>query len=372
VIKVLMIGSYPLDGVNPTGGVEAATRNLVDGLRETKLVEVVVLDLRADFSAWTVQEFDGLRAYRGPVGKTFGRLNRSRACISEVYTTERPDIVHVQGAARYIPNYAPSVLTVHGIVENDVRHQEAGLRLAAQQFLTVRPEIKARNEAPNVISISSFTESQLTRAPGRRVWRIPNANRSLGAPALAVPEVPRFLYAGHVTRLKNVTTIVEAFARVAARFENAELVIAGAGMNSKYGYECRASAETLGVSSRIRWLGQIDSRALESLMKRSTALLLASHDENAPMVVSESLTVGLPGIAPAVGGVSEMVTDRVNGLISSGGTPLHLALAMEEMITGRRVAAMREAAASSGARYRPTIVAGQTAACYQDIVGGPF
>ena len=61
------------------------------------------------------------------------------------------------------------------------------------------------------------------------------------------------------------------------------------------------------------------------LFRAADASLLPSAWENFPHTVVESLAVGCPVIATAVGGVPEVVRDGENGLLVPSGDPVALA-----------------------------------------------
>jgi glycosyltransferase involved in cell wall biosynthesis len=65
------------------------------------------------------------------------------------------------------------------------------------------------------------------------------------------------------------------------------------------------------------------------LFRAADCSLLSSAWENLPHAALESLAVGTPVIATAVGGVPELVTDEENGLLVPPGDPQALAAAIQ-------------------------------------------
>ena len=72
---------------------------------------------------------------------------------------------------------------------------------------------------------------------------------------------------------------------------------------------------SLGLDGRVRFLGSLDRDDVLRLFRAADASLLTSSWENLPHTVVESLAVGTPVIATAVGGVPEVVRHEENGLL---------------------------------------------------------
>ena len=74
--------------------------------------------------------------------------------------------------------------------------------------------------------------------------------------------------------------------------------------------------------------GSLEREGVLRLFRAADASLLSSSWENLPHTVLESLAVGTPVIATAVGGVPEVVRDGVNGLLVRPGDSEALAAAI--------------------------------------------
>ncbi len=127
------------------------------------------------------------------------------------------------------------------------------------------------------------------------------------------------------------------------------LVVAGDGPE-RAAIEARAAE--LGLDGRVRFLGSVPRDAVLRLFGAADASVLPSSWENFPHTVVESLAVGCPVIATAVGGVPEVVKDGENGLLVEPNDPSALAAAISRFFSD---AGLRErlsaAAAPSVAGY---------------------
>jgi glycosyltransferase involved in cell wall biosynthesis len=71
--------------------------------------------------------------------------------------------------------------------------------------------------------------------------------------------------------------------------------------------------EEQGIADRLRFVGALEERDLNSLYAGSDLLLLASRNETYAMVVTEALARGLPVLASSVGGVPEALGQAPDG-----------------------------------------------------------
>jgi glycosyltransferase involved in cell wall biosynthesis len=111
----------------------------------------------------------------------------------------------------------------------------------------------------------------------------------------------------------------------------------------------RAALERLG---HARFLGPLPRERVLELFRAGDAALLSSSWENFPHSVVEALAVGTPMIATRTGGVAEVVTDGVNGLLVEPGDLDALTAAIERFFAdGELARKLRENAAGSIADY---------------------
>ena len=128
---------------------------------------------------------------------------------------------------------------------------------------------------------------------------------------------------------KNVKGLLRAAKMLTEKRQDWQLVLVGTGADYK---EVRAYAETLAFpAGALRWTGELTPREVAEEMHKADAFVLPSNYENAPVVLSESLAMGLPIIASRVGGIPEMVDDE-SGILVPTRDEKALAEAMDEML----------------------------------------
>jgi len=113
------------------------------------------------------------------------------------------------------------------------------------------------------------------------------------------------LYLGLIEHHKGVRTLLEAFAK-SERDQGFKLHLIGEGTIRE---DLTRRTEALGLANRISIPGFLDRSAVETLRKNAVAQVVPSvWYENAPSVVAEAFSLGIPVVASDIGGLPEMVT----------------------------------------------------------------
>jgi glycosyltransferase involved in cell wall biosynthesis len=152
----------------------------------------------------------------------------------------------------------------------------------------------------------------------------------------------RFGFFGQFTEFKGADVLLEAFASLALRHEQGQgedfsgrLWIHGANLDtapSKFQDRFRELLE--GAGDRVRLVGQYDRADIAKLMARIDWVVIPSiWWETGPLTVGEAFQHGRPVICSDMGGMSEKVTDGVNGLYFRRGDADDLADVMTRAAT---------------------------------------
>ena len=134
-----------------------------------------------------------------------------------------------------------------------------------------------------------------------------SARGELGIPADA-------LVIGGVGRLvsqKNFLLFLKVASNILKKYPEVRFAIAGTGPLETM---LRAEAENLGISSQILFLGHVSDR--QSLYHALDVLLITSDFEGTPMTLLEAMASGVPVVASAVDGISEVCSDGVDSLLA--------------------------------------------------------
>jgi glycosyltransferase involved in cell wall biosynthesis len=188
------------------------------------------------------------------------------------------------------------------------------------------------------------------------------ADREAGRRALGIPpDGPVIGTVGNFTAKKDQTTLVRALALV----PGARLVLVGTGPREP---ELRALVAERGLDDRVVFAGSRDDVA--ALLPAFDVFALSSRFEGLPIALLEAMAAGRACVATAVGGVPEVVTDGVDGvLVPPGDAGAFAATLVALLADPDRRAALGEKAAARSRDFRLEVAVGQLAAIYDRVTG---
>jgi glycosyltransferase involved in cell wall biosynthesis len=132
--------------------------------------------------------------------------------------------------------------------------------------------------------------------------------------------------------------------------------------------EVREEHAARGLGDRFRLLGYRDDAT--RLIAGADLFVLASHHEGLPVSVMEALVLGVPVIAPAVGGLCEAVTDGESGVLVRPDDPAALADAIACVATDDDLRAKLAAGAQrDGARFSSAVAVARLEEIYRTVTG---
>jgi glycosyltransferase involved in cell wall biosynthesis len=154
-------------------------------------------------------------------------------------------------------------------------------------------------------------------------------------PRDAGEETPTVLHVARLVPVKGTSTLIRAFAAVAARRPDLQLVIIGDGPRKR---ALEGLARSLGMAERIRFLGALAHAEVMAWMRRALLLALPSvrtaggRVEGLGMALLEAAATGLPVVASNLGGIPECVIDGRTGLLVPERDAGALAGRMEDLL----------------------------------------
>ncbi len=189
----------------------------------------------------------------------------------------------------------------------------------------------------------------------RRAARYPKAKHSGPFQLVTVGSLAQ-LYKGTDLLIEAVGSCVRAGLDVTA-------VVVGDG---KYRACLTAQAESAGLTSRVRFAGQVAAgREVRGLLDAADVFVLPSRTEGLPRAVIEAMARGLPCIATTVGGIPELLQE--SDLVPPGDAGALAAKLQEVLRDPGRMDAMSRRNLETAMEYRDCVLAGRRRQFYEYI-----
>jgi glycosyltransferase involved in cell wall biosynthesis len=297
-------------------------------------------------------------ARRSDVAYTTGMFARSAAACM---LTRTPSVVKLTGDPAFERMRWRGTFT-GGLEE----FQRGGGGLESAAFRALRSG--TLRAATRIVCPSSYLRDAVISwgVPAKRVTVLPNAipsarpvDRDAVRSRLGVDSHVLLAFAGRFGPQKALDVALDAVAAT----DGVTLALAGEGDGAA---ELRRRAEPLG--DRVRFLGPLARDEVLELFAAADASVLSSAWENLPHAVLESLAVGTPVLATAVGGVPEIVEDGVNGLLVPAGDREAFAAAVANLAASASLRErLRAGAAASVERFAPERVYAELEAILQSV-----
>jgi glycosyltransferase EpsD len=169
------------------------------------------------------------------------------------------------------------------------------------------------------------------------------------------------IYPAELNKNKNQTMLIEVMESLAQNHPGIQLLLPG--KDSLDGFHARLAKEK-GLENNIHFLGF--RKDIPQLVKISDLAVSASKREGLPVNIIEAMTVGLPVVATACRGASELVKDQLNGVVVSIGDTQGMTNSIRQFIVDEkaRVKAGKASANASG-KYKLEIIVDRMSDIYR-------
>lgn len=147
-------------------------------------------------------------------------------------------------------------------------------------------------------------------APAELIRTVYNGVDPAAFPAASTePEQLTLSWAGRVDPIKDLETLIKAYALVHDRLPEVRLRLFGGG-NAEYREKCQKLAGELGVAEHVTFEGRVEE--IRDAYVAGTVVMLSSISEGFPYTLIEAMTCGRATVSTDVGGVSEAVAANPN------------------------------------------------------------
>lgn len=342
-------------------GAEVAVFNLLNQLRQRPELTIMAIALNEGTLSRRLEAI-GIETFVVPEG----RMSATGLAVSaHRLLKHRPiDIIH---SHRYKENLLASVLaglrgarslvsTAHGLADPPLPDTSVAARIRMKTRLDY---FFLRYWFDRVVAVSAEMKSVLVRAHGFPDSQVRVIHNGIPLPRAGEGAVGRSgrLHVGSVGRLdpiKRFDLLVDVAAQVRSQTDRVRFSILGDGPE---GAALQKRIEALGLSDCVELL---PARQDPHPYYRSLDVYLnTSLHEGLPLSILEAMGAGTPVVAPSVGGIPEIVSHGIDGLLVDSSEPREFARSCIRLLGNDALrAGMGERARQSVAvRFRDTLMA---------------
>lgn len=278
-------------------------------------------DLPFDFPCFTAHPASGNTFYALTNPELDRYREATRRKLDRIIERFDPDVVHCQHiwiqAHLALESGAPYVVTAQGTdlmgYREDERYQAYANQAAENAGRIVAASEHIRREVLSLFDVAPERVVTVHNAIDASPFRADHLDReeilaSLGVPNHAGPIVA---FAGKLVPFKGVDTLLNAAAIYETDPAGITTIIAGDGIQRG---ELEAQARRLGLQ-RAYFLGDQDRARCALVYKAADVVVMPSRGEPFGLVALEALAAGTPVVGTRAGGLDEVLTDRVGGLV---------------------------------------------------------
>lgn len=301
-------------------GTEIATYNLADHLaRRGHEVHVITSH---DAGLPEISEENGFYIHR--IARPKIRFIGIVAFWAKIYLTIRkikPDIVHSQSLRISIPAWAaqkyqkiPYVVWGQG---SDIYLPGRFTRMTSKPIL---------QDADAVLALTEDMKQKMRKICDREVSVVPNGvdleRFKISSRGNKEGNAKTIVFVGRLHPVKGVQYLIEAMSIIHLETPDVKLVLVGDGVERS---NLEELAERLELNGCIQFVGQVPQERIPQIMHQADVFALSSLSESFGIVNLEAMATGLPIVATNVGGIPDIVEERVNGYLVNAKSPDEIA-----------------------------------------------
>lgn len=140
------------------------------------------------------------------------------------------------------------------------------------------------------------------------------------------------LFMGRLEKIKGLDVLLNAMKIIVEKSYNLKLAIVGHGSLKNYLVNL---TKMLKIENNIIFINSVHN--IKSIMEISKLLVLPSKYEGLPMIVLEAMSNNIPVISTKVGGITELIKDKYNGILVEPNNPEDLANAILTLLYDERL-----------------------------------
>lgn len=319
---LIVIPDFPENLNNIKGGVQSALANLLKGFSIIGVNVRVITFCRTIDKEYTIKYSSTIEIVYCTEGSHFHLFNylfKNSFDVRKHVRLFNPDIVHFSmGGICLITKVfglyqKKQLVTIHGmsfLEARIIRNLRKKLAIYANEIIEYLLIPK------NIIHISNYSLGIKGITKKICYTIIPNAVMPIYFDVkLKTNSENRLIYIGAIDERKNILLLLQVLNTLVQNGKLYYLEILGDFLAEEYKNEVLRYVKNKGLSKYIKFHGWVSQAVVVDVLKSSDILVVCSKQETLPMVIAEAMAAGKIVVSSNVGGVSEMITDGIDGFL---------------------------------------------------------
>ena len=372
-MKVFLVGDFPKDD-KTYGGVEGVLVNLTNELILRKELELVLVStsLNTDFSRFATL----CKTYTLNFRNSF---ITARQKFNEIYNTENPDIIHLQGSVPGVLLYKNEyhkkfIVTQHAIL-NQERLWQVSLKRSLLFSLKMRIENYYFKKLNNLIFISKYNQDlyfeRFDKSESFKHVLIPNPVNTIffETGSDSVPQKQNEMYfVGEIKKRKGLHVLLRAMHVLKQNGSNSILHVIGGFKELNYKKEILDLLSSLDLTENIVFCGWKNQIEIISYIKNIPVFVLPSFQETLPLSIAEAMCQGKVVVATDICGIPEMIENNKSGYLFPPDDHIELAGVLDKIFQNTELReGFSKKATIASKRYKAENVVNKTIEFYKSI-----
>lgn len=145
-------------------------------------------------------------------------------------------------------------------------------------------------------------------------------------------EAIKLIHVGRFSSEKNHNLLIDTFKIVNDKFPNVKLLLVGDG---KLKAEIVGKVNRMNLQDKVYFMGV--RKDIPELLSKCDIFVLSSDYEGLPLTLLEAMAAGLPIVSTDVGGVSNIITNNINGILVKPNDPVLFSEAIIKLIKNKEL-----------------------------------
>jgi glycosyltransferase involved in cell wall biosynthesis len=374
---MILVPGLPLNMDNIKGGVHSAVANLLKGFAG-KDVDVRVVSFNKELKQEVRKDItDRIQIVYAAEGSfpfhSVNYLIHGPGIVKKHIREFKPDVIHYEEGSSFLLSKISGLkgikylLTIHGMNFAEAKRKK---KLKDKLTWYFNGLFQVSMMPKNVIHLSEFS---------RRLFSSKKINYAI-IPNAIVPQyfnVPSklqtsnsLLYMGVIDNNKNLVHQLYALKALVEKGKPFTLDVLGDFISDEYRQLIHDYVKENNLQPYVRFNGWVPQPVVLQFIEKTDILVVSSRHESLPMVIAESMAAGKVVVASTVGGIPEMITDKINGYLYDLAVPGSLESILETLYNNNELVQQvsSQAKTHAAATYQCDNIAAKTISFYQTLV----